>query len=66
VFVLAGGAVGASAFAEFELAGLEVLLELAPLLLGRLAVFGLGTFGSTAAEEALVVVRTNSSSKIAR
>lgn len=42
VFVLAGGAVGACAGAEFELAQSEALLELAPFLVGGLAVFRLG------------------------
>lgn len=41
VLVFAGGAVGAAALAEFEFAGLEVLLELSPFLLGWFAVLGL-------------------------
>lgn len=36
MFVLAGGAVGTSAGAELDLAAVEVLLELGPLLLGGL------------------------------
>jgi hypothetical protein len=54
VFVLAGRAVGASAFAEGEFAALEVLLELVPLLVGGLAVFGLGALGAVLVEEASV------------
>ncbi|MGQ4354885.1 hypothetical protein [Streptomyces drozdowiczii] len=38
MFVLAGGSVGAPAGPEFHLAAVEVLLELAPLLRGRVAV----------------------------
>lgn len=54
VFVFAGGAVGAATFADFELAGLEVLLEVAPFLVGGLAVFGLGSFGSPLVDEGAV------------
>jgi len=53
-FVFAGGAVGASALAEFELAELEVLVEFLPLLVGRLAVLGLGSEGPSLVEERAV------------
>ncbi|WP_221305074.1 hypothetical protein [Streptomyces sp. Ag109_O5-1] len=43
MFVLAGGAVGASACAEFDLALVEVLFELVPLVAGDVAVFVVGT-----------------------
>lgn len=55
VFVLAGCAVGAAAFAEFELSELEVLVELAPLVLGGFAVFGLGSCGPPVVQERPVV-----------
>jgi hypothetical protein len=45
VLVGAGGSVGAPAGAEFELALLEVLLELAPFPGGGLAVLGFGADG---------------------
>ena len=38
MFVLAGGAVGASAGAEFDLATVDVLLELGPLVRGGVPV----------------------------
>ena len=51
VFVAAGGAVGTGAGAELELAGVEVLLELAPFGVGGLAVFGFRAGGATVVEE---------------
>src|SRR3954469_15719426 len=47
VFVFAGGAVGPGAGAELELAQSEVGVELAPFVLGRVAVFGLRSRGAT-------------------
>ena len=47
----AGGSVGAAAGAEFELALFEVLLELAPFLIGGFAVLGLGADGPALVEE---------------
>jgi hypothetical protein len=49
--MLARCAVRASAFAEFEFAGLEVLLELAPFLFGGLTVFGQGSLGASTVDE---------------
>jgi hypothetical protein len=43
MLVFAGGAVGAAALAELELAGLKVLLKLLPLRVGGLAILGLGS-----------------------
>jgi hypothetical protein len=51
VLVGAGGPVGAAAGPEGDLAPLEVLLELAPFLVGRLAVLGLGPDGPALVEE---------------
>jgi hypothetical protein len=53
VLVLAGRSVGASAGAQFELALVEVLLELAPLLLGRFTVFLGRPFRPTLSRNAL-------------
>jgi hypothetical protein len=50
VLVGAGGSVGAPAGAELELALLEVLLELAPFIGGRLPVFGFGADGPALVE----------------
>jgi hypothetical protein len=55
VFVLAGGAVGAAAGAQFDLALVEVLLELVPLPAGGLAVLLGGAELSTLGEEGHVV-----------
>ncbi|MGX1818122.1 hypothetical protein ACWIGD_30465 [Streptomyces albidoflavus] len=55
VLVLAGGPVGASAVAQLDLALLEVLLELGPLLLGDLAVFDGWPQGPAVVQELLVV-----------
>jgi hypothetical protein len=55
VLVLAWAAVGAHARAEFDLAFGEVLLELRPLLGGRLAVFGAGPHGAAPGDERAVV-----------
>jgi hypothetical protein len=54
VLMLAAGSVGASAFSEFELAFLEVLLEVSPFLIGWFAVFGLGTLGAPLVEEGAI------------
>jgi hypothetical protein len=51
VLMLAAGSVRASAFCEFELAFLEVLLEVAPFLVCWFTVFGLGTLGAPLVEE---------------
>ncbi|MEV2236219.1 hypothetical protein AB0H69_47810 [Streptomyces phaeochromogenes] len=54
MFVLAEGLVGAPADPQGDLAELEVLLEVAPLLLGGLPVFLDGTFSPAAIEKAAV------------
>ncbi|WP_327321051.1 hypothetical protein [Streptomyces sp. NBC_01235] len=54
VFVLAGGPIGAPASPQGDLAQLEVLLEVAPLLLSGLPVFLDRAFGPAAVEEAAV------------
>lgn len=55
MFVLAGGAVGTSAGAEFDFAPVEVFLEFGPLLVGRVAVLALGTDMASVLEVLLVV-----------
>lgn len=45
--MLAGGAVGAGTIAQFELASVEVLLEIAPFVIGGFAVLLDGTDGAT-------------------
>ncbi|MDJ0346558.1 hypothetical protein QMK19_33200 [Streptomyces sp. H10-C2] len=50
-----GSSVGASAGAEFDATLVEVLVELRPFRLGRLAVLALGPLGPSAVEELLVV-----------
>jgi hypothetical protein len=55
VFVLAWGAVRASAVTQLDLAFLEVLLELSPLLLGDLAVVDGRPQGPAVVQELLVV-----------
>ncbi|MGW7574373.1 hypothetical protein [Streptomyces sp. NPDC054765] len=54
MFVLARGSVGAAAGAQGDLAQLEALLEVAPLLLGGLPVLLGGPLGPAAVEEAAV------------
>jgi hypothetical protein len=56
VFVLAAGAVGASAGAEFELAGDPVAEELVPFAVGGFAVFLGGPGRAAAGDERTVVV----------
>jgi hypothetical protein len=55
VFLLAGGAVGASAGAKFDLSAVEVLLELVPFLVRRVAVFNLGPNLAAAVQMLLAV-----------
>ncbi|KUN85720.1 hypothetical protein [Streptomyces griseoruber] len=55
VFVLAGGAVRASTGAEFDLAAVEVLLELSPFLIRRVAVLTLGPNLAAVVQVLLVV-----------
>src|SRR6266550_3796873 len=51
VLVFAGAAVGPSAGAQFQLAQLEVFVELAPLVVGGFAVLGLGPNGAALVKE---------------
>lgn len=55
MFVLAGGTVGAPAGAEFDLSAVEVLLELVPFLVRRVAVLALRPDLTTVVEKVLVV-----------
>ncbi|MFI2352188.1 hypothetical protein ACH492_35410 [Streptomyces sp. NPDC019443] len=55
MFVLAGGAVGASAGAEFDLSAVEVLLEPFPFLVRRAAVVALGPNLTPSVQMLLVV-----------
>ena len=54
VLVLAGCAVGAPAGADFDAPPAEVLVEIAPFPVGRLAVFLAGPRGPAAGEELVV------------
>ena len=54
VLVLAGAAVGSSASAQFQLAQLEMCVELAPFGVGGFAVLGLGPDRSALIEESAV------------
>ncbi|MDT0425649.1 MULTISPECIES: hypothetical protein [Streptomyces] len=65
VFVLAGGAIGAHAGAERDLAELKVLLEVVPLRCGRLAILLLGRSARRRSRKPRQV-RTRSSWKTAR
>lgn len=56
MFVLAAGAVGASAATEFELASSEVVEELVPFVIGGLAIFLGRPGGSATGEERSVVI----------
>jgi hypothetical protein len=51
MLVPARGAVGPAALAKFELAGLEVLQEISPFLLGGLAVLAFGTHCAAPVQE---------------
>ena len=55
MLVLAWGAVGPCAAAEFDFALIEVFFELDPFLVADRAVFVVGAGGSPAGEEVLVV-----------
>ncbi len=51
MFMFAGRAIGTPAFTEFQLACLEVRLEVVPLLFGGLAVLGFRAQGPPVVEE---------------
>ncbi|MFE9804807.1 hypothetical protein ACWC98_35620 [Streptomyces goshikiensis] len=55
MFVLAGGAIGTSACAEFDLALVEVPFELVPLVAGDVAVFVVGAELASCVEAGEVV-----------